>query len=93
MAGKNTPHLLVTISLPGVPSLPTHSRDCHLSPDEASGQVTPTLTDESTYSQHEQRMANKPEGFIMYNRHLKNHAKYGKKLTLKDGAQGYPHYI
>ena len=36
-------------------------------PDEASGQVTPTLTDESTYEEHKQRVANKPPGFVMYN--------------------------
>lgn len=29
----------------------------------------------------------------MYNRHLENHVKYGNKLTLEDGTQGYPHYI
>ena len=29
----------------------------------------------------------------MYNRRLENHIKYGNKLTLEDGTQGYPHYI
>ena len=62
-------------------------------PDEASGQVTPTLTNKSTYSQHEWHVADKPEGFIMYNQRLENHIKYGDKLTLEDGTQGYPHYI
>ena len=62
-------------------------------PDEASGQVTPTLMDKSTYEEHEQRVINKPAGFTMYNRRLKNHVKYGKKVTLEDGTQGYPHYI
>ena len=62
-------------------------------PDEASGQVTPTLTNKSTYGEHEQHVANKPAGFVMYNRRLENHVKYGKKLTLKDGTQAYPHYI
>ena len=60
---------------------------------QASGQVTPTLTNESTYSQHEQRVADKPEEFVMYNHHLENHVKYGNKLTIEDGMQGYPHYI
>ena len=62
-------------------------------PDEASGQVTPMLTDKSTYSQHKQHVADKPEGFIMYNCQLENNIKYGEKLTLEDRAQGYPHYI
>ena len=62
-------------------------------PDEASGQVTPMLTDKSTYSQHERCIADKPEGFVMYNCRLENHVKYGNKLTLEDGTQGYPHYI
>ena len=62
-------------------------------PDEASGQVTPTLTDESTYKEHKQRVANKPAGFAMYNRRLENHVKYGEKLTLENGTQAYPHYI
>ena len=62
-------------------------------PDEASGQVTPTLTKESTYKEHEQWVANKPARFIMYNRQLENHVKYGEKLTFKDGTQAYPHYI
>ena len=29
----------------------------------------------------------------MYNHCLENHIKYSEKLTLEDGAQGYPHYI
>ena len=62
-------------------------------PDESSGQVTPTLTDKSTYKEHELWVANKPEGFIMYYRRLENHVKYGDKLTLKNRSQGYPHYI
>ena len=38
-------------------------------------------------------MADKLEGFIMYNCWLENHIKYSEKLTLKDGPQGYPHHI
>lgn len=73
---------------------------CQLTPeivtyplDEASGQVTPTLTDESTYKEHEQQVINKPEGFAMYNCRLENHVKYSEKVTLEDRTQGYPHYI
>jgi hypothetical protein len=58
-----------------------------------TGMVTPTFSEESSYTAQPERDSAKPEDYVIYDRRLKNHVKYGKKIHLPTSNYKYPHYI
>jgi hypothetical protein len=83
----------MSIPPPEFPSTPSPSEELHYPPMETAGMVTPTVSEESSYMDQPERDAAKPEDYMIYNRHLENHVKYGKKIHLPNGEYKYPHYI
>jgi hypothetical protein len=83
----------MSIPPPELPSTPSPSKELHYPPLETEGMVTPTFSEESSYTDQAVRDAAKPEDYMIYNRRLENHVKYGEKIHLPSGEYKYPHYI
>jgi hypothetical protein len=83
----------MSIPPPELPSTPSLSEELHYPPLETEGMVTPTFSEESSYTDQGDRDAAKPEDYAIYNRRLENHVKYGEKIHLPSGDYKYPHYI
>jgi hypothetical protein len=82
-----------SIPPPELPSTPSPSEELHYPPMETAGMVTPTFSEESSYTDQPRRDAAKPEDYMIYNRRLENHVKYGEKIYLPTREYKYPHYI
>jgi hypothetical protein len=75
------------------PNTLSPSEELHYPPDISSGMVTPTFSEESKYTDQDARDAAKPQDYVIYNCHLENHVKYGKKIMMPSGEYKYPHYL
>jgi hypothetical protein len=82
-----------SIPPPELPSTPLPSEELHYPPMITAGMVTPTFSEESSFTEQPKHDAAKPEDYAIYNRHLENHIKYGEKIHLPTGDYKYPHYI
>jgi hypothetical protein len=78
---------------PEFPSAPSPSEELHYPPMTTAGMVTPTFSEESSYTTQPERDAAKPDNYMIYDRRLENHIKYGEKIHLPTGDYKYPHYI
>jgi hypothetical protein len=83
----------ISILPPKLPSTPSPSEELHYPPMITTGMVTPTFSEESSFTDQPKCDAVKPEDYAIYNRHLENHVKYGEKIHLPTGDYKYPHYI
>jgi hypothetical protein len=83
----------MSIPPPELPSTPSPSEELHYPPMITTGMVTPTFSEESSYTNQPKRDAAKPEDYMIYDRRLENHVKYGEKIHLPTGNYKYPHYI
>jgi hypothetical protein len=83
----------MSIPPPELPSTPSPLEELHYPPLIPSGMVTPTFSEESSYTSQPERDAAKPDNYTIYNHHLENHVKYGEKIHLPSGKHKYPHYI
>jgi hypothetical protein len=82
-----------SIPPPELPSTPSLSEEPHYPPMITAGMVTPTFSEESSFTNQPERDAVKPEGYAIYNWRLENHIKYSEKIHLPTGNYKYPHYI
>jgi hypothetical protein len=78
---------------PKLPSTPSPSEELHYPPLITSGQLTPTFSEESSYTAQPEHDAAKPYDDMIYDCHLENHVRYGKKIHLPTSDYKYPHYI
>jgi hypothetical protein len=83
----------MSIPVPEPPSTPSPSEELHYPPLIPSGMITPMFSEESSYSSQPMRDSAKPDNYMIYNHHLENHVKYGKKIHLPTSKYKYPHYI
>jgi hypothetical protein len=83
----------MSIPPPILPSTPSPSEELCYPPLTPSGMVTPTFSEESSYSSQPEQDAAKPDDYAIYDCHLENHVKYGEKIHLPTGDYKYPHYI
>jgi hypothetical protein len=82
-----------SIPSPKLPSTPLPSEELHYPPMITAGMVTPTFSEESSFTDQPEHDTAKPEDYMIYNQHLENHVKYSKKIHLPTGEYKYPHYI
>jgi hypothetical protein len=83
----------MSIPPPEFPSTPSPSEELHYPPMIMAGMITPTFSEESSYTDQPERDAAKPEDYMIYNHCLENHVKYGEKIHLPSCDYKYPHYI
>jgi hypothetical protein len=83
----------MSIPPPDLPSTPLPSEELHYPPLITSGMITPTFSEESSYTAQPECDATKPDDYMIYDQHLENHIKYGKKIHLPTSDYKYPHYI
>jgi hypothetical protein len=83
----------MSIPPPELPSTPSPSEELHYPPMETAGMVTPTFSEESSYTDQPVCNTAKPEDYMIYNQRLENHVKYREKIHLPTGEYKYPHYI
>jgi hypothetical protein len=63
----------MSIPAPELPSTPSPSEELHYLPLIMSGMVTPTFSEESSYTDQPEQDAAKPEDYMIYNCCLENH--------------------
>jgi hypothetical protein len=83
----------MSIPPPKLPSTPSPSEELHYPPLITSGMITPTFSEESSYTAQGEHNTAKLEDYIIYDHRLENHVKYSEKIHLPSGEYKHPHYI
>jgi hypothetical protein len=83
----------MSIPPPKLPSTPSPSEELHYPPLIPSGMVTPTFSEESSYTNQPEHDTAKPDEYAIYDCCLENHVKYSEKIHLPSGEYKYPHYL